>query len=238
MKPQISSVSIITRTKNEERHLDSFFKAISKQSLIPLEIIVIDNESQDKSIKICEGWGARILHTSDYLPGKALNLGILEAKGENIAIVSSHCFPANRYWLENLCQPLRNELIAGVYGRQIPTSLSKPNDIRDMLTTFPNEARIQISDPFFHNANSVIKKMIWEKYPFSDSVTNIEDRVWAKLVLENGYQLAYNPEAVVYHEHGINHDGDKNRASRISKVFSEQNLYPITENESWFHENH
>jgi sialic acid synthase SpsE len=55
-------------------------------------------------------------------------------------------------------------------------------------------------------------------------------------VLEKGYQLAYNPEAIVFHEHGINHDGDKERAYKISKVLAEQNLYPIKQIENWFNE--
>jgi rhamnosyltransferase len=230
------TVSIVTRTKNEEQHLEAFFQAISKQSIAPLEVIVVDNDSSDRSKEICEAWGAKVIHTVDYLPGKALNLGISKATADHIAIISSHCIPANRDWLKNLCVPLEKDGIAGAYGRQVPTEKSKPNDIRDLLTTFPNESRIQFTDPFFHNANSVVRRQIWEKYPFDNEVTNIEDRVWAKLVIERGFQLAYNPEAIVFHEHGINHDGDKDRAFKISKVLAVQNLYPINEIENWFYE--
>ena len=48
-----------------------------------------------------------------------------------------------------------------------------------------------------------IRRDIWEKIPFDPSVTNIEDRIWAGEVIKAGYKLIYEPEAAVFHYHGI-----------------------------------
>ena len=42
---------------------------------------------------------------------------------------------------------------------------------------------------FFHNANSLKGQVYLKKYPFNEKVTNIEDRLWAKQILdlESGY---------------------------------------------------
>ena len=69
-----------------------------------------------------------------------------------------------------------------LYGRQLPLSYSNSNDVRDLLITFGKEKKVQSEDPFFHNANSAILRKYWKKYKFSETVSNIEDRLWAKQI--------------------------------------------------------
>ena len=45
-------VSVIIRTKNEERWLQQCLEKIYQQSYRNFEIIIVDNESKDKTIKI------------------------------------------------------------------------------------------------------------------------------------------------------------------------------------------
>ena len=74
------TVSIIIRTRNEERWITPCFEALFSQSYQDFEIVVVDNESTDKTLdKIRQFSVEKILTISDYLPGKALNLGIDKA---------------------------------------------------------------------------------------------------------------------------------------------------------------
>ena len=70
-------------------------------------------------------------------------------------MISGHCIPKHNQWLNNLYKNFKLKNIAGVYGKQEPLDTSDPNDIRD-LNIFC--IKIQIKDPFFHNANSMIDK--------------------------------------------------------------------------------
>ena len=54
---------------------------------------------------------------------------------------------------------------------------------------FRNESFIQSIDSFFHNANSAFLKSTWEKFPFCEKSTNIEDRIWGNKVIKNGYNI-------------------------------------------------
>ena len=56
---------------------------------------------------------------------------------------------------------------------------SSDEDKRDLLIVFGEDERIQKKDSFFHNANSIIKRDIWEEINFNNEVENIEDRIWA-----------------------------------------------------------
>ena len=172
-------VSIIIRTFNEERWISKCLSAIYEQTYKNFEIIIVDNLSKDKTISRTKEFNIeKIVEIKDYLPGKALNLGIRESKGDYIVMISSHCIPVDKFWLENLVNSLEEDRdYAGVYGRQEPMSFSSASTKRDLMLVFGLDPKIQTKDGFFHNANSIIKKEIWNKHPFDEETTNIEDRI-------------------------------------------------------------
>ena len=97
--------------------------------------------------------------------------------------LSAHCIPQRADWLSRLHANMAKADVAGVYGRQLPMAYSTPQDKRDLLNTFGLDHRVQVKDTFFHNANSMIRRDLWQQHPFDETVTNIEDRVWAERVL-------------------------------------------------------
>jgi len=212
-------VSIIIRTRNEERWIGSCLKAVFSQEFRDFEVIIVDNQSTDSTLAKVEQFPvAKVVHCTDYLPGKALNLGIAEATGEFIVCLSGHCIPVDNRWLGNLLRNFDDPQVAGVYGRQEPLSFTPPSDKRDLMIVFGPEKKIQRKDSFFHNANSMIRKSVLDQYPFDPTVTNIEDRVWARQVLDKGFVIVYEPEASVYHYHGIHQNGNEERCRNVVKI--------------------
>ena len=177
-------VSIIIRTKNEEKWITSCIDAIKTQTYKNIEIIIVDNQSTDKTLQKIKKNKIKILSIKNFLPGKALNYGIRKSKGSIVVCLSAHCIPVNKNWLINLIKNLKDNNIAGVYGRQEPLSYSSDLDKRDLLIVFGLDKKIQIKDPFFHNANSAFLKKTCKKFPFDEKVTNIEDRVWGHAVIK------------------------------------------------------
>jgi glycosyltransferase involved in cell wall biosynthesis len=211
-------VSIIIRAKNEERWITSCLQAVFSQDYKDLEVIIVDNKSTDKTIEKAKNFDVKIISIDEYYPGKALNTGIRASKGDHIVCLSAHCIPVNSRWLSNLLENLKDETIAAVYGRQEPMSFSSDFDKRDLMIVFGLDKRIQVKDSFFHNANSLIRRDVWEKTPFDEKITNIEDRVWAEEILKKGYKIAYEPGASVYHYHGIHQDGNPERCTNVVRI--------------------
>jgi CMP-N-acetylneuraminic acid synthetase len=108
--------------------------------------------------------------------------------------------------------------VAGVYGRQEPLPFSSDLDKRDLFFTFGLERKIQTKDTFFDNANSIIKREVWEKIPFNEEVLHIENLIWGREVISRGYKIIYEPEASCYHHHGIHHNADPKRAKEVVKI--------------------
>jgi 2-desacetyl-2-hydroxyethyl bacteriochlorophyllide A dehydrogenase len=200
-------ISLIIRTFNEEKFLPGLLEALGRQSSRNFETIVVDSGSLDRTRDIAAGAADKVLRlqSHDFTFGHSLNIGIRETSGKYIALASAHTLPADEHWLDNLINPLRNQETAMVYGRQLGGEYSKFSEIRDMQRTFGPERKILKPPHFFaNNANSAIRKDLWQEHPFDESLLGLEDVEWAKYWMERGYQVVYEPEAVLYHIHEEN----------------------------------
>lgn len=216
-------ISIIVRTKNEERWIAHCLAMLYQQDYSDFEVILVDNASTDHTVKVAKRFPlAAVINIDKFLPGQALNEGIRASSGRFIVCLSAHCIPKNKDWLSCLRRNFdKHEKLAGVYGRQLPLSFTDPLDKRDLLTVFGQDHRLQVKDYFFHNANSMLRRDVWDQYPFDEAVTNIEDRVWGKAVTSAGFHLAYDPEASVYHYHGLHQGNSPQRAKGVVSIIEQ-----------------
>src|SRR5262245_54504153 len=93
-------VSIVIRAFNEERWLPDVLAAIHGQRYKDCEVLLVDSGSVDRTRDIAAAHGARIvrLRTEDFTFGHSLNVGIQEARGSLIAILSAHAIPTDDLW--------------------------------------------------------------------------------------------------------------------------------------------
>ena len=196
--------SIIIRTFNEEKHLPQLLDALELQDYRDFECIVVDSGSSDRTRSIASERATRLLELSshDFTFGYSLNVGIRAASGRYIVIVSAHTLPCEKTWLSEITGHLKEEKTAMVYGRQLGNEHSKFSELQD-LARFFGPKRLVLSPPHFfaNNANSAIRKDLWEKHQFDPALPGLEDIEWAKYWMENGYEVVYEPSAAIYHIH-------------------------------------
>jgi len=217
----MSEISIIIRTYNEEKWIGECLRGILDQTIDDVEIILVDNFSTDKTVEKAKNVypDLTLVEIDEYYPGRALNEGIRANSSPYFVCLSAHCIPVDEHWLEHLRKNFDEyDDIAGIYGRQVPLESSDPVDKRDLFRTFGPEKRVQTQDTFFHNANSMVRRNVWEEYPFDEKVTNIEDQIWANEVLNEDYRVVYEPKAAVYHHHGINQGNDVERTRSVVRT--------------------
>ena len=221
-------VSIIIRTKNESFWIGKCLYAIENQSYRNYEIVIIDNSSNDNTLRIVRKNFPKVkiirYNSKKFFPGRAINLGIQKSKGKFIAIISGHCIPKDKFWINNLLKNFTSKKIAGVYGKQEPLDTSDPDVIRDLIYLFGKDKKIQTKDPFFHNANSIIKKSLWRKCRFDERTNHIEDRLWAQEVQNKKFKIIYEPDACVYHFHGVSHSHNISRVSKITRIITKTSI--------------
>lgn len=194
--------------KNEQRWLRFFFERLKIQTEKNFEVVIVDNQSADLSLNIAEHYGATIVNIDKYNPSVAINIGFQSALSRQTAeygvIVSAHCIPTDKYWLENLIKPMSDDAqIVGCYGCQVPMKFSNSDNTRDLMYTFGHESHYVKENIFFHNANSALRLSYYWSFPFDELVNHIEDLVWAHQVISNDKDLYYSANAKVWHVHGL-----------------------------------
>jgi rhamnosyltransferase len=200
-------VSIIIRTLNEERYLPELLSSIQEQrSAFTHEVVLIDSGSTDNTLNIAEQFGCRILHISraDFSFGRSLNRACAAAHGAYFVFISGHCIPCNQHWLQNLVQPLAQELVQYCYGRQVGGAHTYWSECQIFAKYFPEQSSIPQQGFFCNNANSAIAADTWNHFKFNEALTGLEDMHLAKrLVAEQG-AVGYVADATVRHIHHEN----------------------------------
>lgn len=204
MNARIPETSIVIRALNEERWLPDVFAALRGQNYRNFEVILVDSGSVDRTRDIAAAEGAKIirLRPEDFTFGHSLNVGIAEARGDLIAIISAHAIPADEFWLERLVERLREPGVAMVYGGQRGHECSKFSEVCDFERMFPTVPReLDPEKPFANNANSGVKRELWKAHPFDEGLPGLEDIEWAKHWAKEGLMTWYEPNACVIHVH-------------------------------------
>jgi rhamnosyltransferase len=187
-------------------------QAIDCQTLRPHELIVVDSSVGDGI--------AQVIH--DHVPAtdipirrvplaqetfsypRALNLGVQRAEGDVVVSLSGDAIPANEVWLERLVAPLAGPEVAGAYSRQMahprmPISWGERFRLwwryRDRTTT------LRTTDHLFSNASSAFRRELALRFPFDETLVEVEDYDWARKVQGEGYAIAYAGDSEVFHSH-------------------------------------
>ncbi len=209
--------SILIRGNNKAHWLKILLRKIKNQSLQNYEIVFCDNNSTDETLKVLKKFKVKkIVKIKKYFPGLALNMGIKKAKGKYIVIISSHCVPKDNDWLKEYFDFMnKNKNVVAGYGKQYSLPGTSVKDQLDLNIIFKDEEIISKNDTYFNNANAVYRSEYLRKNLFSNSVSNIEDRLWALKQSKKGKYIGYTAKSSVYHIDGVHqHKSTSERAKK------------------------
>lgn len=118
MEKESNLVSVIVPVYNTENYLDKCIKSILNQTYKNIELILIDNNSTDSSIQICQKYlkyDSRIRIFTEKKSGvsNARNLGLEKAKGRYIFFVDSDDW-INRDTLKILTDNIEDNVLIGI----------------------------------------------------------------------------------------------------------------------------
>lgn len=223
MKPVCS---IVIRAYNEGKHLGRLLTGISHQSVQPVQVILVDSGSTDDTLQVAKAFPVEIIHIQpeEFTFGRSLNLGISQAKAEFVVIASAHVYPVYPDWLEKLLEPFHRDRIGLTYGKQRGADTTRFSEHQVFRTWFPDQSPVIQKHPFCNNANAAIRRELWLKNPYDEKLSGLEDLAWARWVQEQGYDIAYVPEAEVVHVHNETWQGIFNRYRREAMAFKQ--IYP------------
>jgi len=118
--------SIVIPTLNEEEHIEKLIRSVHKQDFRPIEVIVTDDGSKDKTIEIVRklinelndsNFNIILLETGNFGsprgPAFARNVGIQKSHGKYILFIDADCLLTRKNIVNELVNSLESYPIAG-----------------------------------------------------------------------------------------------------------------------------
>jgi len=205
--------SILIPTKNGGEDFEACLAGIyAQKGARPFEVIVIDSGSTDNTLEIARRYPVRLeqIPPETFHHARTRNYAAGLAKGEVLVFLSQDAIPASETWLAAFLSNLKEPGVGAVYGRQLPRAESGL-ERRSAFAVMYGGARIVklpmdgvgLGHKYYHfsNANSAIRRGVWEVTRFPEELKVFEDVGIAKRILDSGWSIVYEPQAAVYHSH-------------------------------------
>lgn len=199
-------VSIVLPVLNAEKTIGLVLQILAEQSYPAenYEIIVVDNGSSDRSVKIMTKFPVKLLHETRF-PNSycARNQGVLQARGDIIVFIDADCFP-ERDWLETLVRPFHDDSIGIVAGEVLS---SHPSNLIQRFYEFSGlliqRHKVSHQVPAIGAGNVAFRRDIFDSVGlFDESFRWGGDNDFGRRVQEQtSYSIKFAPKALVYHHH-------------------------------------
>lgn len=209
----LPSVSILLLMKNELSFLQQSMPILKSQDFAgDVEYVYIDSGSTDGTVAFMASHDvtAHEIAPTDFHHGRTRNLAASLAKNDVLVFLSGDAIPTDTGWLRALVTPFEHDAVGAAYGRQIAPEGTSALRTYAMAYEYPEVgqvreivAGVKPSMGLFRmsNANAAVRRVVWEKFPFDETVVMSEDVGLCYNVLMNGMKVVYVPEAAVYHCH-------------------------------------
>jgi glycosyltransferase involved in cell wall biosynthesis len=162
MRTSKPSVSIVIPAYNEELHIISCLEAIKVQTVSPLEVIVVDNNSSDKTIATAASYPfVTILREHNQGVVYARNTGYDHASGDIIARIDADTIvPSN--WIATLQDLFANTEVDALSGAIHYYDMPLPRTCNAIDLFFRKRlARLLGNHVFLQGANMAICRTAW-----------------------------------------------------------------------------
>lgn len=218
MKSDLPLISVIIPVYNAEVFLEEALLSIQKQAYEPLEIIVVDDGSTDKTAEIATSFSDNVRYVDQENSGPALarNKGLRMAQGEIIAFLDADdLWPNNKIEIQ-LAYFIKNPLLEIVVGRVQYLLLS---EIIYNKKTFKEFAQPSVG---VNLGAGLYRKSVFEKLGYFDPALRLSEDVDLFMrIRENGISMAMIEAVTLYyriHENNISRERERQHALFIKAL--------------------
>ncbi|QJX64157.1 glycosyltransferase family 2 protein [Niallia circulans] len=209
----MKKISIILPVYNGEKYLKQLIHEIRNQKTKhEIEIIAAVSQSTDNSLELSKLLCDVTFEVENFNHAITRHEAAKMSSGEILVFITQDIKPYNKMWLETLVEPLITENnIVATYARQVAYPKSSETERLSREFNYPVYNRLCNRDTkakwgrkniYYSDACSATKRDVFFKlggYNFY-TVTN-EDVVYALKVINNGFDILYNSNSIVYHSH-------------------------------------
>ncbi|MFC1782232.1 glycosyltransferase [Planctomycetota bacterium] len=195
-------VSIIVPVYNDQEHIGLLIESLLNQDYPQkrTEIIIVDNNSRDKTPEIIRKFPVTLLCENDVQSSYAArNRGIKKARGQILAFIDSDC-RADPNWLTQGVKKLLDESADLVAG-EVAFTFSRKKTLAEMYDSVTNFSFENYVNRGVSGAgNLFVKSQLFQQIGlFPARVKSGGDLQWTQKATNRGFSLVYAPRAIVKH---------------------------------------
>lgn len=204
--PAYPSISVIVPAYNAAATLPPCLAALAAQSYPrdAYEVIVVDDGSTDNTADLARAAAVRVITQPNAGPAAARNRGAAAANGELLLFTDADCAPTPG-WIAALVAPFDRPRVAGAKG----TYLTHQRGVVPRFTQLEYQDRYDrmagaATIDFVDTYSAAYRRDVFLTNRGFDTIfptASVEDQEFSFRLAEKGYQLAFAPEACVYHQH-------------------------------------
>jgi glycosyltransferase involved in cell wall biosynthesis len=199
----VPDITVYIPAYNVARFLPTAIESLLAQTLVPAEIMVIDDGSKDDSASVAQRYPqvAVVRHEHNSGLAAARNTAFRVARGEFVASLDADCV-AEPTWLEKLSQHLTEENIAGAGGflrEGVRNSIADRWRAAHMRQEW---GATPVRNPkFLFGCNNIFKRAaVLEVGGYNETMrTNGEDCELSRQLYGKDWELIYDPAAQATH---------------------------------------
>lgn len=233
-------ISVIVPVKNGESRIENCLKSIFNQTFAPLEVLIVDGHSTDKTVDIAKKFPVKIVYEDYQTVGGARKVGVEHSRGYYVAFTDADCIP-KQDWLENLVNKFDDNIVGvggaivnigdGIWAKSIAFALDSflgsANSVQDRV--FNHQKYVNS----ISGCNSSYRRSDLIKIGnYNPNLAFNEDTELNKRLLNLG-SILYTPDAAIYHkqDRGLKDFSKRiflfGKARAINKLFDLQVVPPI-----------
>ncbi len=209
-------VSIVLKIRNEEDNISDALDSLVVQES-PIEIIIVDGYSTDRTQEIVNDYVSRYpfvhLYVAGTTRGDSLNFGLQKAQADMVALTDGDCI-ANPNWIKEIRRCIVDRGVDMVAGKSINIGLN----------AWEKLDRVELYNKGFDctwpGCNLAFRRKVFETVGGVDPwFVTAEDIDFNLRATDAGFSLVHNPKAIIYNRtrgtfYGFCHQAFWNGAGR------------------------
>ncbi len=221
----LRSISVHMPTYQGMEFLERVIKALLEQECdLPWDFYAIDSGSSDGTWEFLQAQADKVhvpfrlerIHPVEFDHGDTRNLMASRTRGDLLVFLTQDAIPAGPDWLQTLVRNFEDDGVGAAYCRNVPrpdadraTKILSAGDPGYAIERkvqkapapgvelSPDDKRLLYN---FNDVASAVRRDLWVRHPFPR--TNFgEDVLMARALIEGGFDVVYDAEAIVEHSH-------------------------------------
>jgi len=188
-------VSVVITTRNEEEVIDNLIRSIKKQSYSNIEILLVDNKSEDRTVQIAHKYKVR---TFSFGPERSSqrNLGARKAKGKYLLFLDADMELSSSVIEECVRVVKKNKNIGAIVIPEMSIAHTFWEKAKAFERSFYNESGDTITDA----ARFFTKSVFWQIGGYDETLTGPEDWDMSETVSKAGHKIVRIISVIYHHE--------------------------------------